>query len=212
MERLHVRWPAALGVVFVISTATAQAQTTAAAQAATQPKIDGPTVYDPVAPRVFTGDLRRVAKTSIWREGDPVREVQDLKQTGGGTGCGARPDGNSIVAPPAGAPLPPSGSPLAFDGIPATGWTPPDTVGDIGPKHYVQMVNISFAIYDRAGTLLAGPFRTAAELRELLPSARMLPGRATYYVRLWTPLAKVVQRLRGNHRITPDAMAGQGTP
>ena len=117
MERLHVRWPAALGVAFVISTATAQAQTTAPAQAATQPKIDGPTVYDPVAPRVFTGDLRRVAKTSIWREGDPVREVQDLKQTGGGTGRGARPDGNSIVAPPAGAPLPPSGSPLAFDGI-----------------------------------------------------------------------------------------------
>ena len=48
-------------------------------------------------------------------------------------------------------------SPVSFDGIPATGWTPPDTVGDVGPNHYVQMVNISFAIYDKSGALLAGP-------------------------------------------------------
>ena len=48
-------------------------------------------------------------------------------------------------------------SPLTFDGIPATGVAPPDTVGDVGPKHYIQMVNISFAIYDKSGSLLAGP-------------------------------------------------------
>ena len=57
------------------------------------------------------------------------------------------------------------------------------------------------------GTRLPGPFTTAAELRELLPFARALPGRAPYYVRLWTPLAKVVQRLRGNRRITPERPA-----
>jgi hypothetical protein len=34
---------------------------------------------------------------------------------------------------------------------------PPDTNGDIGPNHYVQWVNLSFAIYDRSGTLLYGP-------------------------------------------------------
>jgi hypothetical protein len=34
---------------------------------------------------------------------------------------------------------------------------PPDTVGAIGPDHYVQMVNLSFAIWDRAGNLLHGP-------------------------------------------------------
>lgn len=34
---------------------------------------------------------------------------------------------------------------------------PPDTVGDIGPNHYVQMVNLSFAIYDRSGNRLYGP-------------------------------------------------------
>jgi uncharacterized repeat protein (TIGR01451 family) len=34
---------------------------------------------------------------------------------------------------------------------------PPDTNGDVGPNHYVQWVNISFAIWDKTGTLLYGP-------------------------------------------------------
>ncbi|PLS77972.1 MAG: PKD domain-containing protein, partial [Chloroflexi bacterium] len=44
-----------------------------------------------------------------------------------------------------------------FDGITFTGFSPPDTVGDVGPDHYIQMVNASFAIYNKTGTLLAGP-------------------------------------------------------
>ena len=45
-----------------------------------------------------------------------------------------------------------------FEGISnVNGVLPPDTVGDIGPNHYVQMVNLSFAIYDRNGNLLVGP-------------------------------------------------------
>ena len=62
-----------------------------------------------------------------------------------------------------------------------------------------------------ASTRLPGPFTTAAELRELLPFAQTLPGRATYYVRLWTPLAKVVQRLRGNRRILPQDPVREGS-
>lgn len=34
---------------------------------------------------------------------------------------------------------------------------PPDTDGDVGPNHYVQMINLSFAIWDKEGTLLYGP-------------------------------------------------------
>ena len=37
------------------------------------------------------------------------------------------------------------------------GYTPPDTDGDVGPNHYFQMVNISFAIWDKQGNLLYGP-------------------------------------------------------
>jgi predicted metal-dependent phosphoesterase TrpH len=59
-----------------------------------------------------------------------------------------------------------------------------------------------------ASTVLPGPFSTAGELRALLPLAELQPGRASYYVRLWTPLAKVVQRMRGNGRIRPDGAPG----
>ena len=38
--------------------------------------------------------------------------------------------------------------------IPGQGFLPPDTVGEIGPNHFVQMVNSSFRIYDRSGTAL----------------------------------------------------------
>src|SRR5688572_19851801 len=34
------------------------------------------------------------------------------------------------------------------------GW-PPDTVGDVGPNHYIQAVNTSLGIYDKSGTQLA---------------------------------------------------------
>jgi len=34
---------------------------------------------------------------------------------------------------------------------------PPDTTGDVGPNHYIQWVNLSFAVYDKSGTKLYGP-------------------------------------------------------
>ena len=34
---------------------------------------------------------------------------------------------------------------------------PPDTDGDVGPNHYIQMINLSFAIYDKNGNKLYGP-------------------------------------------------------
>jgi hypothetical protein len=37
------------------------------------------------------------------------------------------------------------------------GVLPPDTNGDVGPNHYVQMVNLSYAIWDKSGNLLFGP-------------------------------------------------------
>ncbi len=47
---------------------------------------------------------------------------------------------------------------VSFDGPPNVSFvSPPDPVGDVGPNHYVAMSNLSFAIYDKAGTLLYGP-------------------------------------------------------
>ncbi len=56
---------------------------------------------------------------------------------------------------------------VSFDGVgdgftgPAGAFTveadPPDTNGDVGPNHYVESVNISFAVFSKTGTPLYGP-------------------------------------------------------
>jgi hypothetical protein len=45
-----------------------------------------------------------------------------------------------------------------FEGVNSrNGVYPPDTEGAIGPNHYMQWVNLSFAIYNRSGGLVYGP-------------------------------------------------------
>jgi hypothetical protein len=82
--------------------------------------------------------------------------------------------GSSTPAPPyvpGGAPPPfiPATS-VSFDGV-GQGFTgpsgtftvasaPPDTVGDVGPNHYVQMVNTDFAIFNKTGAPIYGPVPT----------------------------------------------------
>jgi hypothetical protein len=39
---------------------------------------------------------------------------------------------------------------------------PPDPVGDVGPNHYVEMVNLVFGVYSKTGTLLLGPVDTGS--------------------------------------------------
>lgn len=47
---------------------------------------------------------------------------------------------------------------LVFEGIDNTdGVAPPDTQGDVGHDHYVQWVNLSFGVFDRAGTKVYPP-------------------------------------------------------
>lgn len=47
---------------------------------------------------------------------------------------------------------------------------------------------------------VGGDPATAAELRAALPGAELITGRATYFVRAVTPIAKLVQIVRGNGR------------
>ncbi|MCA1832939.1 MAG: hypothetical protein ABR548_00420 [Actinomycetota bacterium] len=37
---------------------------------------------------------------------------------------------------------------------------PPDTDGDVGPNHYVQIVNLSFAVFSKTGSFIYGPALT----------------------------------------------------
>src|SRR5260370_40750049 len=39
---------------------------------------------------------------------------------------------------------------------------PPDPNGEVGPNNYVEMINLVFAVYDKAGNLLAGPIDTGS--------------------------------------------------
>ena len=55
----------------------------------------------------------------------------------------ASPAPGATASPGTAAPPPVQ---VSFDGIPATGFLPPDTVGDVGLKHYVQLVNTALAI------------------------------------------------------------------
>ena len=49
---------------------------------------------------------------------------------------------------------------LTFEGGAAAQFcacAPPDTDGDVGPNHYVEAINVAFAVYNKNGNLLAGP-------------------------------------------------------
>src|SRR5205814_10643261 len=54
-------------------------------------------------------------------------------------------------------PAPPPLSTLSLhDALPICS-APPDTNGDVGPNHYVQTVNVDFAVFNKSGTALFGP-------------------------------------------------------
>ena len=84
--------------------------------------------------RATLGDKRRGAVPSVPEAADPV--VQ-------------RALGPDAIPPTI----------VNFEGVNnVDGVLPPDTNGAVGPNHYVQMVNLSTAIYDKDGNLLYGPF------------------------------------------------------
>ena len=75
---------------------------------------------------------------------------------GGRRILGERRDAALQTAPAAGSAITPRAS---FEGIGNTaGVLPPDTNGDVGPNHYIQWVNLSFAIFRKSdGAVLYGP-------------------------------------------------------
>jgi hypothetical protein len=52
------------------------------------------------------------------------------------------------------SPLPPPITLGSFQGIPQTGYVPPDPHIAVGPNHIIAMVNSTFRIYDKAGNIL----------------------------------------------------------
>ncbi|MFL5669213.1 MAG: PHP-associated domain-containing protein [Chloroflexota bacterium] len=66
----------------------------------------------------------------------------------------------------------------------------------VSDAHSVMEIGVAYMALD-------GDPSTPAGLLAALRTLEIVPGRASYFVRLWTPVAKGVNRLRGNGRIQP---------
>ena len=112
---------------------------------------------DPVTPLIFRGDLRDLPQASMFSDG--TREVE--RRITNPDAVSAAP---SVVGgdDPLLAAVPPVPTILTattrnFDGIQYQGVNPSDTIGDVGPNHFVQMTNSSISsavrIWDKASPL-----------------------------------------------------------
>ena len=141
-------------------------------QVEAQQVLRNPTVIGPVVPTTFDGDLRNLPRAAQWRVGDPVREVNPRREYPRG-----QPPPPVNPQPSQVAPLDPlfafqasiasaapdqafSAQTLNFAGQGFTGVQPPDTVGDVGQRYYIQMINGaggSNFIYDKTnGAVVVG--------------------------------------------------------
>lgn len=133
----------------------------------------GVEVGSPVRPYVFTGDLRQLPSVRAWQPGDPIKEIPRRSYPrGGGPRDGTVPTQRAPQLDPLlglqedafGHLKSGTGflTPIVnFAGQGFSGVNPPDTVGDVGPNYYIQIINhaqgASFTIYDKSGSLVAGP-------------------------------------------------------
>ena len=146
----------AAAMIFIAASPPAVAQPTARTQPLT-PKFSTAVAFD-VSPAVR--DLPPAARPLVF---DPNKIVEVRPERGpevqskGYSGDGALQTFSSSLAIP--APL------LTFEGLANAdnlalyGFrvAPPDPVGDVGPNHYVEMINLVFAVYDKQGNRLTGP-------------------------------------------------------
>jgi predicted metal-dependent phosphoesterase TrpH len=70
----------------------------------------------------------------------------------------------------------------------------------VSDAHTILEVGVAYSVVE-------GDPSTPAGLSAALPPVDLVRGRASYAVRAWTPLAKVVQRARGNGRSRPTVRA-----
>jgi len=104
-------------------------------------------------------EVMEVPMMPLPRDGEAARSLRSLSAS--------QSDGALQRSPPQRSTPPPT---LTFDGINnldnanAFGFRvlPPDTNGDVGPNHYVQMVNLLFRVYSKAGAALTAPTKLSS--------------------------------------------------
>jgi len=124
-------------------------------------------VGGPVTPTIVNIDTRDLPPVRVWQPGDPIKEIprrfyppKDVDPMS----YEANPD--PLVDLQAATAMRSSENfttPILNIGAQGyTGVNPPDTVGDVGPNHYIQSINDGggavVQIYDKTGTTIGGPF------------------------------------------------------
>jgi len=88
--------------------------------------------------------------------GGPLREAKKAKLLPNRAGSSGVSGPDPALQTSGGVNVPTTGA--SFEGVNnVDGVLPPDTNGDVGPNHYVQIVNLSFAVWGKSGNLLYGP-------------------------------------------------------
>ncbi len=141
----------ALGIVAILTVTQIFTSTTDAQVVSQRPVVSTAVKFDVSPPlRDIKPNLKKMKKGDDDQGqpgpvGDTRHDPDPAIQTTVGQGVFNNPDA-----------IPPIGT--SFNGMSnSSGATPPDPNGDIGPNHYVQMVNTQFQIFNRSGTSLFGP-------------------------------------------------------
>jgi hypothetical protein len=123
------------------------------------PRADAPTVT-PASHYDTSPPLRsmRPAQNPPGRVVQPLRQLPAHASTGGSSAAQGG-GGSSAIAPRIPATL------LNFNGIGLSGgsqsnFIPPDTNGDVGPNHYVQIVNTAYEVFNKSGGVLMAAVAT----------------------------------------------------
>jgi len=149
-----------LMIASLVGVCPAYAAQAAASKAFTAPAPKfSPAVAFDVSPAV-----RNLAPAASALSSSVVREVRPergpvVKNRGFSGDAAVQKSGSMRLGPANAATIP---NPLlTFEGLRNTDnpflVAPPDPVGAVGPNHYVEMVNLVFAVYDKQGNRLAGP-------------------------------------------------------
>jgi hypothetical protein len=147
--------PVAVLLIAATSLASAADERNKPQQAVGQVEISAP-----VTPYIFDGDVRDLPRPKRWRPGDPVREIprRGYIRPGSRVPIEYEPGIDPLLEAQHNTPTTritnftsPSRN---FPGQGYSGVNPPDTVGEVGPNHYIQMINdssgTSVVIYDKA--------------------------------------------------------------
>jgi len=124
-------------------------------------EVKGPQVSKPVPPGI-SHEVRTLTIKEQRKPGDPLYEFPRQRYDFDSGVSGREPLViDALMQPYDEQKLPRAPNPvLSFEGMSLQNGgdgEPPDTIGDVGPNHYVQMVNSSFTVFDKNGNRLSGP-------------------------------------------------------